>query len=96
MDKRVIVVGGILAVAGAALLGRQAGQAGGGDNLGDLNNDGSVDALDITELERYIAGFPPDLNGITIEEFERRADVNGDGYINSLDIVALERIVIGL
>ena len=64
------------------------------DLIGDLNDDGVVNALDLTLLERYIAGL--DVNTpLSPEEFLRRADVNGDGVVNALDLTALERLIVG-
>jgi len=60
--------------------------------IGDLNDDGVVNALDLTLLERYIAGLSVS-TPLSQEEFLRRADVNGDGVVNSLDITALETLI---
>jgi len=54
---------------------------------GDANGDGVVDALDITYLERIIAGLEDETIG---------ADANMDGVVNSLDITWIERIIAGL
>ena len=62
--------------------------------IGDLNDDGVVNALDLTLLERYIAGLSVS-TPLSQEEFLRRADVNGDGVVNSLDITALELLIAG-
>ncbi len=62
--------------------------------IGDLNDDGVVNVLDITLLERYIAGLSVS-TPLSQEEFLRRADVNGDGVVNSLDITALETLIAG-
>ena len=62
--------------------------------IGDLNNDGVINVLDITLLERYIAGLSVS-TPLSQEEFLRRADVNGDGVVNSLDITAMERLIAG-
>ena len=54
---------------------------------GDANGDGNVNALDITKVERIIAGLDAETPG---------ADANGDGNINALDITKVERIIAGL
>jgi len=58
-----------------------------GSLLGDVNGDSSVNALDLTEVERIIAG----LDAVT-----PNADVNEDGAINALDVTQIERIIVGL
>ncbi len=55
--------------------------------LGDANSDGVVNALDITEVERIIAGLAVQTPG---------ADANQDGKINACDITKVERIIAGL
>ncbi|MBI2832109.1 MAG: Ig-like domain repeat protein [Chloroflexi bacterium] len=54
---------------------------------GDANGDNSVNALDITKVERVIAGLDTTTAG---------ADANGDGNVNALDITKVERIIAGL
>jgi len=54
---------------------------------GDANGDGNVNALDITKVERIIAGLDAETPG---------ADANQDGNINALDITKIERIIAGL
>jgi len=54
---------------------------------GDANGDGNVNALDITKVERIIAGLDTETPG---------ADANQDGSINVLDITKVERIIAGL
>ncbi len=54
---------------------------------GDANDDGAVNALDITKVERIIAGLDAETPG---------ADANGDGNVNALDITKVERIIAGL
>ena len=54
---------------------------------GDANGDGYINALDITKVERIIAGLDTETPG---------ADVNQDGNINALDITKVERIIAGL
>jgi len=54
---------------------------------GDGNGDGSVNALDITKVERVIVGMDTQTPG---------ADANGDGNINAMDITKIELIIAGL
>jgi uncharacterized delta-60 repeat protein len=54
---------------------------------GDGNGDGSVNALDITKVERVIVGLDAETLG---------ADANGDGNINAMDITKIELIIAGL
>ena len=54
---------------------------------GDANGDGAVNALDITKVERIIAGLDTQTPG---------ADANQDGNVNALDITKVERIIAGL
>lgn len=63
--------------------------------IGDLNDDGVVNILDLVLLQRYIAGMSVS-TPLSDAEFRRRADVNGDGRVNSLDITAIERLIAGL
>jgi len=54
---------------------------------GDANGDGNINALDITKVERVIAGLDGATSG---------ADANRDGNVNALDITRIERIIAGL
>jgi len=54
---------------------------------GDANGDGSVNALDITKVERVIAGLDTSTLG---------ADANDDSAVNALDITKVERVIAGL
>ncbi|MFC2019341.1 dockerin type I domain-containing protein [Chloroflexota bacterium] len=54
---------------------------------GDANGDGKLDALDITKVERIVAGLDTETPG---------ADANQDGSYNALDITKVERIIAGL
>jgi hypothetical protein len=51
---------------------------------GDANGDGLVNALDITKVERIIAGLDAETPG---------ADANEDGSVNALDITMVEIII---
>jgi Cohesin domain/Dockerin type I domain len=53
---------------------------------GDANDDGSVNNLDITKLERIIIGSDDRTPG---------ADANGDGNVNALDITKVELVMMG-
>jgi len=54
---------------------------------GDATGDGSINALDITKVERTIGGLDAETPG---------ADANQDGSVNALDITKIERIIAGL
>ena len=54
---------------------------------GDATGDGNVNALDITKVERIIAGLDASTCG---------ADANEDGNVNALDITKVELIIAGL
>jgi len=62
------------------------------DSIGDLNDDGIINILDLTLLERYVAGLSVS-TPLSDTEFRRRADINGDGTINALDLTALEKLI---
>lgn len=59
--------------------------------LGDVNNDGKVNARDARALLRYIAGLVE-----AGEILEAAADFNGDGKINARDARAILRSIAGL
>jgi len=61
--------------------------SGEGEIPGDANGDGVVDALDITKVERIIAGLDAETPG---------ADANEDGVVDALDITMVEMIIAGL
>ena len=54
---------------------------------GDATGNGEIDAVDITKVERIIAGLDAQTPG---------ADANQDGKMNACDITRVERIVAGL
>ncbi len=54
-------------------------------NPRDINDDGLVNAIDVTKLERIIAGLDASFFG----------DLNSDGNVNVLDVTALERWIVG-
>ena len=58
--------------------------------VGDVNNDGSINGLDVTAILKTIVKY-------TVEGFdETLADVNGDGKINVKDATALQKQIVGL
>ena len=58
-------------------------------NVGDLNNDGIINILDIVTLVNIVIDNPD----ISDQEL-CSADMNGDGIINILDIVTLVNLII--
>jgi len=57
--------------------------------LGDVNEDGDIDSLDLQYLKRYV------LRKIELTETGRKnADVNRDGSIDSLDVNVLKRYIL--
>jgi len=58
--------------------------------LGDVNNDGLINALDATLTVQYFIGLNPE--GF----FPEAADVNGDGLINTLDSLYIAQYYMGL
>ena len=69
------------------------------NNLGDLNDDGVVDELDLEILAYYIAVGHDYLvytgkTKLSEEEFLKRADVNKDGIVDSRDVSALEALIL--
>ena len=58
--------------------------------IGDINNDGAINAKDITLLRRYIAGgYNVNIENVSI------ADINNDGAANAKDITLLRRYIAG-
>ena len=57
-----------------------------GGLCGDVNNDGSLNVLDIVTTVQYILGIPGSEDGMLCPE---HADINHDGLINVLDVVTL-------
>ena len=53
--------------------------------IGDVNDDGTVNSVDVTLLRRKLAGWP----NVTINA--TAADVNRDGEINIMDVVEIAR-----
>lgn len=62
--------------------------------IGDLNDDGVLNAADLYILQQYIGGYPiSQISPLTEDEFLLRADVNLDGVVNSLDVTTLEYLI---
>ena len=59
------------------------------NDAGDVNEDGTVNILDIVSLANYILG------GSLSECGMEGADMNGDGTVNILDIVAVVNVILG-
>ena len=57
--------------------------------IGDVNGDGVVSALDVLRLRQYLAGW-----NVTISS-DYAADCNGDGDANALDILRLRQYLAG-
>ena len=58
--------------------------------VGDLNDDGKVNTLDLTLLQRYVNKWDGAENNV---KNDLAADVNNDGKVNSLDLTILKRAV---
>jgi len=52
--------------------------------LGDVNYDGVIDILDISQIINYILGFENNIEN---------ADINGDGLINIIDIILVINLI---
>ncbi len=60
--------------------------------LGDVNNDGNVNSVDMLIMRRHILTIPEQTD-VFVKEF---ADMNSDSNINSLDILLLKRKILGI
>ena len=58
--------------------------------LGDINNDGAINAKDVTTLRRALAGG----YGVAVPD-TAVADVNKDGTVNAKDVTYLRRAIAG-
>jgi hypothetical protein len=56
---------------------------------GDVNDDGELNAKDVTQLRRYLAG------GWNVEINKDNSDVNSDGELNAKDVTILRRFLAG-
>jgi len=61
------------------------------DELGDVNNDGTISILDATEIMKYSADLIDETQIIF-----KYADVNGDGTVNVMDATAIQKILAGI
>ena len=59
------------------------------DILGDINNNGEIDILDATMIQRYLVGLETGFFN------EAVADVTGDGSVSILDATAIQRYLAG-
>ncbi|MEE1126576.1 MAG: dockerin type I repeat-containing protein [Acutalibacteraceae bacterium] len=61
------------------------------NKLGDANNDGSVNLIDVIRIQSYVVGsYTGDKN------FVSRADVNGDKKVNVVDSIHIMRYIVNL
>ena len=58
--------------------------------LGDVNNDGFVDILDVVMVRAHIVGTKP----IADSEMEVRADVNSDDIVDIIDVVIMRNKIV--
>ena len=61
--------------------------------LGDINNDGAINVVDVVNLVGYILNTQS--SNLNLEALELAADINEDGFINVVDIVNLVNIILG-
>ena len=59
----------------------------GSSKTGDVNDDGSVNIMDVIALQKYLLGLKTSINGAN-------ADMNGDKVIDVFDLGLLKRLVI--
>jgi hypothetical protein len=59
---------------------------------GDMNNDGSLNALDITALELFVLTGTI-VGGLTEEVATWRGDLNNDGVTDAADVALIERLI---
>jgi len=59
---------------------------------GDINQDGSVDVMDIIPIVSFIL----EGEGVLTDEQMEIADVNGDGNVDVLDIIQIMNLIMGL
>jgi len=58
------------------------------ENLGDVNNDGTIDAKDLVRLKKVLAGITDEFSIMNI-------DVSYDGYVTSLDLTTFRKYLLG-
>lgn len=61
--------------------------------VGDINGDGSTNAIDFGMLRKYLLGF---IDSFDYEYGSKAADVNGDGDINSIDLGVYKKYLLGI
>lgn len=60
--------------------------------IGDVNQDGTINQIDLKRIIDYISGsFQPEDDTL----FQLAADINCDGYINEQDVNALSSVIVG-
>ena len=60
--------------------------------LGDVNDDGSVDAIDMALLKKYLLN---ESDSLPHQDYRKVADVNGDGNIDSIDFALIKSYLLG-
>ena len=60
--------------------------------LGDVNGDGTFNAIDFAEVRKYLLG----ISEPTYIEWESAADVNGDNSVNAIDFALMRSELLGL
>ncbi len=74
---------------GKLLYGEEPGEGTPEIKYGDLNDDGSIDAIDFALLKKILLGDKPDNVNLSA------ADVNADGDVNAIDFATLKSYLIG-
>ncbi len=59
--------------------------------LGDVNGDGEVNIIDVTEIQKYIVG----ISTFTDEQL-KYADAYGDGFVNINDVTEIQKYIVGI
>ena len=60
--------------------------------FGDVNDDSSVDSIDMALLKKYLLN---ELNSLPHQDYKKVADVNGDGNIDSIDFALIKSYLLG-
>ena len=55
------------------------------NNLGDVNNDGNINAVDASAVLSYYANISTNKEGSFTDSQKNAADINHDGLINAVD-----------
>lgn len=77
---------GVLNIDNIKLVGLPEEQTGG--KIGDVNEDGNVDAIDFALLKKYLLDSSISINKVN-------ADINSDGDINAIDFAKLKMMILG-